>query len=57
VTMAAIMLHRTKYDGAVDVHNRVTLVNDIMNGTNKTLKRRIDCSAAMRWRKQKFEGM
>jgi len=55
--MAAIMLHKTKYDGAVDVHNRVTLINDIMNGTNKTLKRRIDCSAAMRWRRQRFEGM
>jgi hypothetical protein len=54
--MTAIMLRRTKFNGAIDVHNRVTLVNDIMSGRNNSLNRKIDCSAAMRWKKGKFGG-
>jgi hypothetical protein len=52
--MTAIMLRKTKFNGAIDVHNRVTLVNDIVTGKNKTLNRRIDCSAAMRWKTSKY---
>jgi hypothetical protein len=56
--MAGILLRRTRFDGAIDVHNRVTLVNDIMNGSNRNLMKKIDCTAAMRWRsKGRFEGV
>jgi hypothetical protein len=52
--MTAILLKRTRFNGAIDVHNRVTLVNDIISGRNKSLNRRIDCSTAMRWKKGKY---
>lgn len=52
--MTAILLKRTRFNGAIDVHNRVTLVNDIISGRNKSLNRRIDCGAAMRWKKGKY---
>ena len=52
--MTAILLKRTRFNGAIDVHNRITLVNDIISGRNKSLNRRIDCSAAMRWKRGKY---
>ncbi len=52
--MTAILLKKTRFNGAIDVHNRVTLINDIVTGRNKTLNRRLDCSAAMRWKKGKY---
>jgi hypothetical protein len=52
--MVGIPLKKMKCSGAIDVHNRVTLVNDIVSGRNRSLRKCIDCSAAMHWNKTKF---